>query len=627
MARHLNLNTSLRVTLISLALLLSLLLLLPLMTPAPALATTPDAGWQSVPLTANFTRNEQPQIAGDLLVWRAYDGVDWEIMLYDLATRTTRQLTHDGVEQSDPLVDRGHVLWIVHDTTEPVLVLYDLADDTSRRVPQSEGVQGSPDMRGDLIAWRSGEGASSEIYLYDIPASATTRLTTDNLDHSAPRTDGRFVVFEAIPGSLADGTPLPVNLVTNVVLYDHQSKTLDHLGDGLDVLAGGAFRPQVAQGLVVWQRGKDKSAEIVLYDTATRQRTQLTDDNVEDVAPVVGGGKVAWLSWGRPDDMQMPHDSPWKTMLHDGATGQTTVVNENSLSVTIQDDGRALVWSYWGSGPQFVALDTTTGQASELEPGGFLAAYGAALDKNRVVWMSYAPFHLEDDTTIFLAAQDDLPPAAAAPTPPVREFRDIAGSPYEAAIRQLAERGIARGYRVHLPTSSTDLYGLEYRPAACTLRWQFLKMLLAIAGIDATDHTQQPPFKDVQGLEGGADHNLRYYVEAGLETGLMKGVTATRFGPFDPLTRAQAVTAVVRAAQLLKPESFDWLDRVSGVDGYFFFRSSLGEFSRVHAHNMALAEQNGPLDGIVGYGPAWDPWAPITRGEAAQLLIALAGKL
>ena len=87
------------------------------------------------------------------------------------------------------------------------------------------------------------------------------------------------------------------------------------------------------------------------------------------------------------------------------------------------------------------------------------------------------------------------------------------------------------------------------------------------------------------------------------------------------------MTAVVRAAQLLKPESFDWLDRVPGVDGYFFFRSSLGEFSRVHAHNMALAEQNGLLDGIVGYGPAWDPWAPITRGEAAQLLIALAGKL
>ena len=410
MARYLILKTSLRFTLLSLALLLSLFLLLPLVTPAPALAATPEAGWQSVPLTANFTRNEQPQIDGDLVVWRAYDGVDWEIMLYDLATHTTRQLTHDAIEQSEPLVDRGHVLWIVHDATEPVLVLYDLADDTSRRVPQSEGVQGSPDMRGDLITWRSGQGASSEIYLYDIPAAATTRLTTDNFDHSAPRTDGRFVVFEAIPGSLADGTPLPVNLVTNVVLYDHQSKTLDRLGDGLDVLAGGAFRPQVAEGLVVWQRGKDKNAEIVLYDTATGQRTQLTDDNVEDVAPVVGGGKVAWLSWGRPDDMHMPHDSPWKTMLHDSATGQTTVVSENSLSVTIQNDGRALVWSYWGTGPQFVAFDTTTDQASELEPGGFLAGYGATLDEDRVVWMSYAPFHLEDDTTIYLAARDDLPP-------------------------------------------------------------------------------------------------------------------------------------------------------------------------------------------------------------------------
>lgn len=591
--------------------------------PAPAVAA---AAWSSTPLTANFTANEQAQIDGDHVVWRAYDGVDWEILLYDLAGRTTRQLTRDTIDESDPRVDGEYVLWMAHEGSRPVLVLYDLGDDTSLRLPESEGVEASPEMKGDLVVWKSGDGQSCEIYLYDIPSGITTRLTTDNYDHSSPKTDGRFVVFEAIP-TFSPEVPSPTNLVTNIVLYDHQSKTSDRLADGLDVLAGGAFRPQVGRGLVVWQRGSEKAAEIILYDTATQERTRLTNDNVEDVAPVVGGGKIAWLSWGRADDMHMPHDSPWKVMLYDTATKETKVANESSLSVAIQEDGAILVWSYWYTGPQYVVYDTASGETSELGPGGFLANYGAALDGGRLVWKSYAPFHREDDTTIYLAARDDLPPAAIPPTPPVREFGDIAGSPYAAAIQQLAERGIARGYRTHLPVWSADLYGLEYRPDAPTLRWQFLKMLLAVVGVDPTDHTNQPPFKDVQGLEGGDDRNLRYYVEAGLETGIVRGITPTRFAPFGRLTRAQAVTALVRAAKVITPQALEWPADRSPRGGPAPFGGTLGDFSPVHAQNMRIAEYNGLLDEIVGFGRDWDPWAPMTRGEAARILVALADKL
>ena len=34
----------------------------------------------------------------------------------------------------------------------------------------------------------------------------------------------------------------------------------------------------------------------------------------------------------------------------------------------------------------------------------------------------------------------------------------------------------------------------------------------------------------------------------------------------------------------------------------------------------AVAEANGLLAGIPGYGEGWNPWAPATRGEVAQLL-------
>jgi hypothetical protein len=591
---------------------------------SPAVAAD---GWATVPLTANFTENEQPQIDGDYVVWRAYDGVDWEIMLFDLATAITHQLTHDGIDQSGPQVDGDHIVWVEEgNTTEgnaAALVLHDVAGGSLTRIPESEGVRGQADIEGDLLVWAT----ASAIYLYDLASGATTQVTTGEAGCSPPCTDGRYVVFKTGPVSAGEGSGIagdPQALLGEIFVYDHENETLERV-------ATSARYPQVAQGLVVWQEGSDKSAEIVFYDTATKATTSLTDDSLEDTAPVVGGGKVAWLAWGRDDNFQAPHDSPWKVMLYDTATAETTVVTENSLSVAIQEDGDVLVWSYWGMGPFYVAYDIQSGESAELMTDG-LASFSVALDGGRVVWMAYPGFRMEDDRNLYLASSGPLPPAATPPTPPVREFSDIADSPYAGAIQELAARGIARGYRANLPIWSADAYRLEYRPEEPVLRWQFLKMLLAVAGIDPRNHTQQPPFLDIQGLESGADHNLRYYIQTGLDTGIVKGVTATRFAPFGPLSRAQAVTMAVRAAQAVGSSTTADTNATASIRPFGPpYRSdlpgSLGDFSPVHGENMRIAEQSGLLDGLVGFGPGWDPWTPMTRGEAAELLVALAEKL
>jgi hypothetical protein len=101
-----------------------------------------------------------------------------------------------------------------------------------------------------------------------------------------------------------------------------------------------------------------------------------------------------------------------------------------------------------------------------------------------------------------------------------------------------------------------DFYNLEFRPEQGTLRSQFLQMLLAVAGIQAANYTNEPPFPDVQALEPTPDFNLCFYVEAGLENGIIQGVSPRLFAPHSPLTRAQAVTIVMRAAKAFLSRSF-----------------------------------------------------------------------
>jgi hypothetical protein len=57
------------------------------------------------------------------------------------------------------------------------------------------------------------------------------------------------------------------------------------------------------------------------------------------------------------------------------------------------------------------------------------------------------------------------------------------------------------------------------------------------------------------------------------------------------------------------------------------YRGIPGGFSSDHADNLALAECNGLLSGLVGYGHTWNPWSFASRGEVAQMPWNLVGKV
>ncbi|MHB0979522.1 MAG: S-layer homology domain-containing protein [Thermoleophilia bacterium] len=102
------------------------------------------------------------------------------------------------------------------------------------------------------------------------------------------------------------------------------------------------------------------------------------------------------------------------------------------------------------------------------------------------------------------------------------------------------------------------------------------------------------------------------YVAAAYFAGITRGVTATTFEPWSPISRAQLVTMVVRGVSGTEPTVL-----VEPPAGY---AGPLGDFDPTLAENMRVAEFNGMLDGLAGFGRSWDPWAPATRGEVAQVL-------
>ena len=193
---------------------------------------------------------------------------------------------------------------------------------------------------------------------------------------------------------------------------------------------------------------------------------------------------------------------------------------------------------------------------------------------------------------------------------PAPAFADVSGvSPYRTPIVALAERGVVSGYPL------LDRV-FNFRPDASLNRAQFCKMLVEALGLPVTEDLV-PPFSDL----GPDDPNSLYpdeYVAALTALGIIKGTGNGHFSPYAGITRAQLVTLLVRAADMLKP------GYVPGVSPSDLARGTLGEFDSTHWKSMVRAEWAGLLDGLVGFGPNWDPWKPATRAEAAQMLWNLA---
>jgi hypothetical protein len=178
-------------------------------------------------------------------------------------------------------------------------------------------------------------------------------------------------------------------------------------------------------------------------------------------------------------------------------------------------------------------------------------------------------------------------------------FSDLALYPYARAVSLLADRGVVLGY----PDGT-------YRPTLPVTRAQFAKMLVLTLGIPVTEGVLSSPFTDVEKVPGSL---FPYdYVAAAAHAGIVRGVEAARFDPYAPVTRAQAMTMMVRALQALSP------DRILTPSHGWKATAVLAPGDPTHGENAALAQLNGLLAGVDLGG--WDVYLPASRGLLAQLL-------
>jgi hypothetical protein len=185
-------------------------------------------------------------------------------------------------------------------------------------------------------------------------------------------------------------------------------------------------------------------------------------------------------------------------------------------------------------------------------------------------------------------------------------FPDVPAShQYYVAITDLASRNIIGGY-----------VNGDFGPSATVTRQQFAKMIVLTYGYPVSEN-DVCSFTDV--VKGGATTFYPdNYVAVCAAKGITTGKTATTFDPLGSITRYQVLTMVVRAADDLDPS-------VLTAPPPGWTGNAIWAGNATHGANAARAEYNGLLAGL--NVSALDPSGNMTRGEAAQVLYNLLGKL
>lgn len=486
-------------------------------------------------------------------------------------------------------------------------------------VPTSSGFQWFPSISGNRIVWSDNRNGGMDIYFYDIAGRRDAAIATAYNDQYMPRIYGDRVVW--MDKRNMDGDTEKWDIYMFDLL---QNKEIP-----ICTSPGSHKVPSIWADRIVWQDERNGNSDIYLYDLATGQERSVTLVKGNQMFPSIDGDRVVYLDarentnftdiyyydlvlekefpvWvhnpNRPAAAGVPvifgdkivWDVNWDNgnaylYMYHIATGQISILAEeagtktnrssiyrvaiygNWIAYTLYKDGirQVKVWDI-SAGKAFVPVPSQLGQDSPALWGNTLVWQDKSGSKDKIGYITLVP-----------------------ETPPTSPFFDTEDHWSRPWVESLADRGLVKG-----------LDDGTFRPDSLLTRAQFSQMLLN----SFPTQTAGPPrsFPDV-------DPSAWYAtaVQAAADSGWMIGFDDGSFRPNEPLTKAQAITSLVRAAYLPAREGTAPFPDVAGhwsqaaVSAFFLADPPLLE-SRFQRFLVSRGELG--------------PDQRITRGQAAMLM-------
>ena len=253
----------------------------------------------TIPVITNPASQINPAISGNRIVWQDYRNGNWDIYMYDLSTKTEKQITTNSANQTNPTIDGDNIVYADNRNAYGDIYIYDLSTKKESRITTSTaGTAGHnypnyPDISGNKIVYQSFNiGVDWDIYIYDLSTNTGKVIALNSSGQTNPAVSGNVIVWQDYRG------------LYDIYLYDLTTNTEQDLSnDSINQ----QVEPAISGDKVVWADGSTYGTQIYVYDLSSNTKHLITDIinelNNNHLAPDISGNKVVWQLIGADRDI------------------------------------------------------------------------------------------------------------------------------------------------------------------------------------------------------------------------------------------------------------------------------------------------------------------------------------
>jgi len=425
-----------------------------------------------------------------------------------------------GSFQWFPAISGKRIVWVDNRAGNLDIYLYDI--ETRREIPicTNPADQYMPEIYGDKVVWMDKRQMNTkvekwDIYMYDLNSGQEIPICTSPGSHKSPSIWKDYIVWQDERNGNAD-----------IYLYDLKKGT----ERPISLSPGNQMFPSIDGDRIVWLDGRENFnfTDIYMYDLTLEKELPVWvhNPNKPEAAgvPDIFGDKIVW---------SVNHEDGTASLyMYKIPTGQTSVlvtesgsrtnrsaiywptIYGNWVAYTLYKDGYRQIEVFdLNTGQVFVPYKSVTGQDAPAIWGNLIAWQDKVGTLERIAWTelpSSAPVRHQSLSSSFFDLEDHW------------------SSPWVASLFQ---KGIVKGF-----DDGT------FRPDSFLTRAQFATLLAATF---TPEEGENRTFPDVN-----PDSWYAKAIDLCARSGWMIGFDDGTFRPEDPLTKAQALAALARAANL-----------------------------------------------------------------------------
>ncbi|MCC4770065.1 PKD domain-containing protein [Methanosarcina sp. DH2] len=294
-------------------------------------------------ITTNNSRQSNPDIYEDRIVWIDWRNGNADIYMYDLFISTETQITNDEADQLNPDIYGDRIVWQDSRNGKSDLYMFNVSTSKETRITTSGSVYYGSEIYGDRIVWMDKRNSGSapddgfggfDVYMYDLSTKKETRITKSTI----PDNPDLNVFVDIYDNKIVWGPDMDGS---NISVYDLSTSRQENVSSALQL-----YNIAFSGNRIVGTNNREGREGIVnMYDLSTATETKITSDFSAYGGPDISGNRIVWPDH-RNSDYPPDSGSELDLYMYDLSTStETQITTSKSVAwSTPSIYGDRVVW-------------------------------------------------------------------------------------------------------------------------------------------------------------------------------------------------------------------------------------------------------------------------------------------